>query len=224
MRIAAGRRLRAGTGSRSTAARIAALLGEVALLIEHVGDAAAHAGGEVAAALAEHHHQAVRHVLAAVIAQAFHHRRRAGIAHREALAGHAVEVGFAAGGAVEHHVADQDILFRQEGGSARRIDDQPAAGESLAHVVVGVAFEFERDALGQKCAEALPGRAGELEADRVVGQAGRAVAPRDLAAEHRAHGAMHVADRQLDLDRRAVLDGIARVIRSACSRAPRSRP
>ena len=127
-------------------------------------------------ALAEHHHQAVGHVLAAVIAQAFDHRGRAGIAHREALAGHAVEERLAAGGAVEHHVADQDVLFRQEGGVSRRIDDQPAAGEALADVIVGVAFQLERDALGQKRAEALPGGAGELEVDGVVGQTRRAVA------------------------------------------------
>ena len=50
---------------------VAALLGEVAGFIEHVGDAAAHAGGEVAAGLAEHDDQAVGHVFAAVIAEAF---------------------------------------------------------------------------------------------------------------------------------------------------------
>ena len=52
---------------------VAALLGEIALLVEHVGDAAAHAGGEVAAALAEHDDEAVGHVFAAVIAEAFDH-------------------------------------------------------------------------------------------------------------------------------------------------------
>ena len=39
---------------------------------------------------------------------------RAGVAHREALAGHAVEERLAAGGAVERHVADQDVLLGQE--------------------------------------------------------------------------------------------------------------
>ena len=97
-------------------------------------------------------------------------------------------------------------------GAARRIDDQPSARESLADVVVGVAFQLERHALGQKRAEALAGRPVELEADGVVGQSRGAVPPRDLAAQHRAHRAVHVADRQLDLDRRAVLDGFARVI------------
>ena len=176
--------------------QIAALLGEIAALVEHVGDAAAHAGGEIAAAGAEHEHQAVGHVLAAVVADAFDDRGRAGVANREALAGDAVEERFAAGRAVESNVADQDIFFRSKAGSARRIDDDAAAGEAFADVVVGLAFERERDALGEKRAEALSGRAGELNADRVVGQSGGAVAARDLAAQHGADGAMHVANRQ----------------------------
>ena len=63
---------------------------------------------------AQHHDQAVGHVFAAVIADAFHHGRGAGIAHGKALAGHAVEEGFAAGGAVEAHVADQNIFLGHE--------------------------------------------------------------------------------------------------------------
>ena len=94
----------------------------------------------------------------------------------------------------------------------RRIDDQRAAREALADVVVGVAFERQRDALRQERAEALSGRSVEVELDGVVRQARRAVLPRDLAAQHRAHGAVHVADRQLELDRRAVLDRFLRVV------------
>ena len=58
-------------------------------------------------AFAEHDHQAVGHVFAAVVADAFDHGGSAGVAHGEALAGHAVEEGFAAGGAVEGDVADR---------------------------------------------------------------------------------------------------------------------
>ena len=58
---------------------------------------------------------------------------------------------------------------------ARRIDHQPAAGEPFADVIVGVAFQFERDAFGQERPEALPGRAGEFETDGIVRQARRAV-------------------------------------------------
>ena len=114
-----------------------------------------HAGGEISPGLAQHDHQALGHVLAAVIAHAFDHRRRAGVAHREPLARHAVEERLAAGRAVEHDVADQNVFLRQERRVARRIDDQLAAGKSLADVIVGVAFEFERDAAREKRPEAL---------------------------------------------------------------------
>ena len=44
------------------------------------------------------------------------------------------------------------------------------------------------------------------------GRPGRAVAARDLAREHGAHGAVDVADGQLDLDGRAVLERLAGVV------------
>ena len=74
--------------------------------------------------------------------------------------------------------------------------DDPAAGQALADVVVGVAEQPQRDAARQERAERLPGRAGERDVDGVVGQAVAAVALGDLAAEHRADGAVDVADRQ----------------------------
>ncbi len=80
--------------------------------IVDVGDAAAHARGEVAPGRAEHDHRAAGHVLAAVVAGAFDDRRRAGIAHAEALAGDAAEVRLALDRAVHHGVADDDVLLR----------------------------------------------------------------------------------------------------------------
>ena len=53
-------------------------------------------------------------------------------------------------------------------------------------------------------AERLPGRAGEGHVDRVVGQPVAGVALGDLVAEHRADGAVDVADRQLEPHRLAV--------------------
>ena len=48
---------------------------------------------------------------------------------------------------------------------------------------------------GHERAEALPGRAAQTDVDGVVGQPGAALPARHLAAEHRADGAVHVADR-----------------------------
>ena len=55
----------------------------------------------------------------------------------------------------------------------------------------------------------MAGGAGEFEADGIVGQAGGAVAAGDFAAEHGAHGAVHVADGQLDADHALIFEGIA---------------
>ena len=79
------------TGSKIHAGPIAAVAGELAGFIQHIGDAAGHARREILAGVAEHDDQALGHVFAAVIAHAFDHRGRAGIAHREALARDAVE-------------------------------------------------------------------------------------------------------------------------------------
>ena len=86
-----------------------AALGELAVLVIDVGDAAAHARREVAAGLAQHHHRAAGHVFAAMVAGALDHGRGARQAHREALAGHAAEEGLAAGRAVQHGFADDDV-------------------------------------------------------------------------------------------------------------------
>ena len=68
---------------------------ERAVLVEHIGDAARHAGREVAAGAAEHDDSAAGHVFAAVVAGAFDDGDGAGIAHGKALAGDAAEIAFA---------------------------------------------------------------------------------------------------------------------------------
>src|SRR5271169_6785645 len=88
---------------------IAALLGEISTLVKNVGDTTAHASSKIPAAGAKHQHQAVRHVLAAVVANALDDGGRARIADSKALAGDSVEECFAARGAVKGDVADDDV-------------------------------------------------------------------------------------------------------------------
>src|SRR5207249_8336802 len=179
---------------------------EVAVDVEHVGDAARHAGGEVTPARPQHDDPTARHVLARVVAHALDDRVHAAVAYAEPLAGDAPHVRFAAGGAVERDVADHDVLFRHEGRRAGRIDDELAAREPLAPVVVGVALEREADAPRHERAERLARGAGEVDADRVVSQPAAAPPLGDVVAEHRADRAVDVPDRQPKLDRLAVLD------------------
>src|SRR6185312_9850082 len=96
---------------------------EIAFLIQHIGDAARHASGEVAARRPDHHHYTTGHIFAAVVAGALDDGNGARVAHGEALAGDATEVALAGDGAVEHGVADDDRLFRHDGRLFHRADD-----------------------------------------------------------------------------------------------------
>ena len=100
----------------------------------------------------------------------------------------------------------------RKSGAFRRIDDNPAAREPFADIVVGVAFERQRDAFGQECAEALAGGTGEMEPDGILRQSRGSGAPGNFSAQHGADRAMHVADRQLQLDGGSRFQGIARVV------------
>ena len=88
----------------------------LAALVQNVGHAAGHARGEVAAGLADDDDTAAGHVLAAVVADALHDGVDAGVADAEALAGDAADVGLAGRGAVEGHVAGDDVLLGHERG------------------------------------------------------------------------------------------------------------
>src|SRR5579862_5504015 len=180
---------------------------ERAVLVEHVRDAARHAGREVAARLAEHDDEPFRHVLAAVVADALDDRGDAGIADAEALARESAQEDLAAGRAVEGDVPDDDVLLGHEGRTLRGVDDDAPAGEALRKVVVRVALDLDGHAVREPRAEALPGGARELDADRVRRQAVCAPAPGDLGGEHRTRRPVPVRDREGELDRLAPLEG-----------------
>src|SRR3984957_8085650 len=61
--------------------------GKTAVLVEHIGNAARHAGGEVAAGRPEHYHRAADDIFAAMVAGALNDGESPRIAHGEALAG-----------------------------------------------------------------------------------------------------------------------------------------
>ena len=142
-----------------------------------------------------------------MIADAFDHCDRARVAHAEPLADDAPDEALAARRSVQDDVAGDDVLFGDEVRMpvARRPGDDPPARQALGEVVVGIALEAQRDALRHEGTERLPGRPRERDLDRVVGQADGTEPLGDLVAEDGAHGAVHVADRQLERDGRPVL-------------------
>ena len=186
--------------------RVAAA-GEIAGHVQHVGNAARHARGKIAAGRPEHDHATARHVFAAVVADGFDDGVDAAVADAEPFAGHAANVGLAAGGAVERDVAGDDVLLRHERGTFWGIEDDPAAAQALAQVIIGVAFQLERHAARHECPEALPGAASEFDVDGVVGQAFRAPFAGQLTAGDGADDAVDVANGQFGADILAAFEG-----------------
>src|SRR6266545_7826211 len=106
-----------------------------------------------------------------MVAAALDDRRDTRVADAEPLAREPADERLPAGGAVEGDVADDDVLLRHEGRLARRRDDDLAAREPLADVVVRVTLEDEGEAPRRERAERLARRAAEVEADGEIGRA-----------------------------------------------------
>ena len=111
-----------------------------------------------------------------MVADALDHCGGTRVAHAEALADEAAEEDLATGGAVADHVAGDRVLLGGELGAAIGSNDDTPAGQALGDVVVGVTLEPQRDPGRHERAEALAGRAAEVDVDRAVGQTGAAVA------------------------------------------------
>mmetsp|Transcript_19513 Transcript_19513/g.65512 ORF Transcript_19513/g.65512 Transcript_19513/m.65512 type:complete len:933 (-) Transcript_19513:1998-4796(-) len=188
-------------------------LRECALRVVHVGDAARHARGEVAARAAEHHTAAAGHVLAAVVAHALHHGEGPRVAHAEALARAPAEECLARRRAVERRVAHDHLRLRvsQEllAELLGRVHGDLAAREPLAAIVVGIPLEAHRDAPGEHEAEGLPRVALEVDLQGARGHARLAVALGEVVGDDGAEGAVHVCDGRLNDNLAARVDRLA---------------
>src|SRR5581483_8951982 len=175
---------------------LVAVTGKRAVFVENVRDTARHTRGKITTRLPEHDNTATGHVLTSVISDAFNHCPYAAVAHSEALSRHAANVSLTTGGAIESDVANDDVVLGNKSRTRRRVDNNLAARETFADVVVGVAFEFQKHAAGDERAEALSGRTLKTEMDRIFMQSFRTKAARDLTPENGAHDTVSVADRQ----------------------------
>ena len=141
-----------------------------------------------------------------MVPRALHHCGGARQTHGETLAGDATEKCLAAGGTIQHSVAhdgvDHCLTAKVDAGSHHHTP----TGESFAGVVVGVAYQVQRDAFGQKRTKGLTASAFQLNAQGVVGQAFGAhlgEGPR----QHRAHRTVDVARDFHELHFFAFVDG-----------------
>src|SRR3954470_7491272 len=133
---------------------VAALL-ERPVLVEHVGDPAAHSRSEVAAGAADYEYDAARHVLAAVIADALDDRRRSAVANGEPLADETAEERLARRRPVQDRVSCDDVLLCRERCALGRAERKCPAGEAFTDVVIRLAEERQLDSRREPGTERL---------------------------------------------------------------------
>jgi hypothetical protein len=188
---------------------------KITLLVEDISNTATHSRREIASGSAEDDRLSTCHVFTTTIAvgiasrneNRFHDRTNTRITDAEPLTCHAVDVDFAAGGSVEGDVADDDVFGGDEGGFWRGVEDDFTAAESFTDVVVGIAFEFEGDSFGDKCAEALSGTTLEVEVDGIFGKS-VPVFFGDFVTKDGADGAVDVANWEGGFSGFAMLDRV----------------
>ena len=121
--------------------------------LERVGDAAGHPCAGVPADRAQRDRNPACHVLAEVVACAFHDGDGSRVAHAEALSNPARDEELPAGRAVTDGVARKDRVVRAV--VTEWFDRDHAAAHALAHVVLRLSFEAQLYAGIEKGAEAL---------------------------------------------------------------------
>ena len=134
-------------------------------------------------------------------------RVHAGVTDTETFARHAAHKYLTRCRAVQRHVADDHVFLGHKRGTFGRINNQFAAAQALAEIIIGIAFELQGHALGNERAQALTGTAVELQMDGVFRQPGGAVLLGDFTADNRADHAVHVDDRQFGRHFFAALNG-----------------
>ena len=148
--------------------------------VPYIGYTSTHTCGEVAACLSEYHDATTGHVLAAMVACTFDDGNGTAVADGKALAYPTADVDLTARGAIKQRVAGDDVLRSVEFRVAWWIKAEASARETLAHVVVGLTFERERDALHEEGTERLTGRAFEMDVDATIGQTFAAIVTGNL--------------------------------------------
>ena len=136
-----------------------------------------------------------------MITNTFNNSVHATVTDAETFTGSTADIRFAACCTIKGNVTDNNIFVRIKACIAVRIDNQLAAGKSLAYMVVGIALQLQRNALRQKGAKALAGTALEVQVDSVGRQSLGTVAAGNFTAQNRADNAVRILNRQRNRNR-----------------------
>src|SRR3546814_10787278 len=147
---------------------------EAAIDIQHESHAAGHASTEVSSGAAKDDRRPAGHIFAAIRAAAFDHHLRARIADGEAFARLTGGEKLARRCPVQNGVADNGVLLAFQRAAHHGLNRDDPARQTLADIIIGVAEDFEPDALAQKRAQRLARTTAQADMDMPVSQRGHA--------------------------------------------------
>jgi len=159
---------------------------------KNVCEAPGHPRAKIEPERAEHHNDAAGHVFAAMLANTFDDRQRTAVTNRKAFPGAPGDVQLSGSRAIQNSVPGEHIPALRSGWA--RSNRNRSARKPFAHVVVGLAGQFQRYTAGEKCAKTLPGRAlerlGDLVTDLLIVRA----PPHQFTAQAGAHAAIRIVN------------------------------
>ena len=90
-----------------------------------------------------------------MVTHAFHDCRDSAVPHAEALTYRTIYIEFSGCGTVGDGIAGNDIVLGLEIRFRRWSQYYPASGKAFGHIIIGITYKFESQALAQERAEAL---------------------------------------------------------------------
>jgi len=147
-----------------------------------------------------------------VIAHPFHDSSGAAVADAEPLADHPVDEYFPGCRSVKQGIAGNNIFMRLKGRAGRRLDNNPAAAETLSQIIVAVPNQLQRYAFYQECPETLTSRAGTFDFDGILRQSGGTECLQKTVAQNGPDGPIGVSDCHLNTHLLSLVKGRAALL------------
>ena len=117
-----------------------------------------------------------------MISDPLDHGSHTAIAHTEAFARHATNIGLPVGRSIKGHIADDDVFLRGKSRTCRGIQYDLSTRKPFGEVVIGIALQFQRHAGWDKRPKTLTSRPLEMKVYGIFRQTVSTVTSGDLTA------------------------------------------
>lgn len=174
--------------------------------VEDIGDTTRHTSSKVSTGKTKDDNSSTSHVLTTVITGTFNNEVSTRVSDGESLGSDTSDETLTRSRTKEADISDDDVLFRLEGGSLGRVDDESTTGKTLTDVIVGVTLEFDGNTRGEEGTHGLTCRSLHVDVDGVSGKTSFSVFLGDMVREGGTQSSVSVDDIAVNLDGKTLGD------------------